>query len=291
MFMIKSDDQRQKTLKQIQGFEAQFERIKERFGQDKAESFSRSYRSLVAQFREQVRIYDELKEKGIEPVHPRHLSEVGPYLVKARIASGLTQADLAKKLDVSQPMIHKYENMEYQGVSIETLSKAAKALGVSLDLQIFRKHGSTVYSSVRQEAAILCFVQQINNKFLGKVKLMKLLYYMDYEWIQKKGVSITGDKYLALQYGPVPKHAQETLSRLKEKGFLRIEKVKAGDYDQERYLALKDPDLSVFTHEEIEHMNQIARRFEFWTATQMSDLSHEDWPWQSTRLGEEIRFS
>ena len=119
---------------------------------------------------------------------------------------------------------------------------------------------------------------------------MKLLYYADYEWIQKQGVSITGDTYMAKQYGPVPKHGEEALERLKKAGAIRIEKVKLGNYDQDRCTAVgsEEPDLSLFTSEEVAHLNSIARRFEFWTAKQMSDLTHEDWPWLSTPQNHEI---
>ena len=95
---------------------------------------------------------------------------------------------------------------------------------------------------------------------------------------------------MAKPFGPMPKHAIETLQCLEKRGAIRIEKVKVVDYDQERYLPLEDPDASVFSREELEHLEAIARRFEHWTAKQMTDLRHEDWPWKSTRLGEEISF-
>jgi len=95
---------------------------------------------------------------------------------------------------------------------------------------------------------------------------------------------------VAKPFGPMPKHAIETLQCLEKRGAIRIEKVKVVDYDQERYLPLEDPDASVFSREELEHLEAIARRFEHWTAKQMTDLRHEDWPWKSTRLGEEISF-
>lgn len=288
MFLIKSDDQRQKTLKRIEGVQAQIEKVRKSHGPEKAEAFTKVMQRHLADLKEQIRIYGELREKGLEPLRPRHPSEVGPYLVKARIVSGLTQSELAKKLGVSQPMVFKYENSEYQGVNLETLSRVAKILGVSLNLEAFRQPGSKGHDSKRQEAAILFFAREVNNTFLGKTKLTKLLYYTDYEWYQKEGISITGDVYVAKQYGPVPKHGEEALERLKKAGAIRIDKVKLGNYDQDRCTGLKEPDLSLFTSEEVAHLSSIARRFESWTAKQMSDLTHEDWPWLSAPLGHEI---
>ena len=288
MFMIKSDDQRQATARRIEGFEARIQRVREVHGAERADLFAKANRHHIAELREQIRLYDELKEKGLGPLHPKHPSEVGPYLVKARVVSGLSQTELAKKLGVSQPMVFKYENSEYQGVNLETLSRVAKMLEVSLNLETFHQPGSKGYDPKRQEATILFFTREVNNTFLGKTKLMKLLYYTDYEWIQKQGVSITRDSYVAKQYGPVPKRGEEALERLKKAGAIRIDKVKLGNYDQDRCTGLKEPDLSLFTTEEVAHLNNIAKRFESWTAKQMSDLTHEDQPWQSTRLGHEI---
>lgn len=288
MFLIKSEDQRQKTLKRIEGVQAQIEKIRKSHGPEKVEVFTKVMQRHLADLKEQIRGYEELKERGLEPLHPRHPSEVGPYLVKARIVSGLSQSELAKRLGVSQPMVFKYENSEYQGVNLETLSRAAKILGVSLNLETFRQAGSKGYAPKRQEAAILFFAREVNNTFLGKTKLMKLLYYTDYEWYQREGISITGDVYVAKQYGPVPKHGEGALEHLKKAGAIRVEKVKLGNYDQDRCTGLKEPDLSFFTSQEVAHLNNIARRFAFWTAKQMSDLTHEDWPWLSTPLGHEI---
>jgi len=288
MFLIKSDDQRQKTMKKLEGIQGQIEKVRKSHGPEKAAAFAKVMQRHLADLKEQIRSYDELKEKGLEPFRPHHLSEVGPYLVKARIVSGLTQTELAKKLGVSQPMAFKYENSEYQGVTLEILSRVAKAFGVSLNLETFQQQGSRTYDPKRQEAAILYFAQHISNTYLGRTKLMKLLYYTDYEWLQRRGISITGDAYVAMPYGPVPKHAQQVLDHLKKTGALRIEKVKLGNYDQDRCTGLKEPDMSLFTSEEVAHLNSVARRFESWTAKQMSDLTHEDWPWQSTELGHEI---
>ena len=290
MFLIKSDDQRQKTLKQIEGLKTQIERIRQKHGPERARHFAIAASRQMKEFEDQVNAYDRLKQEGPGAFRPQDVSEIGAYLIRARVASGMTQADLAKPLGVSQPMVHKYEIAEYQGASVHTLAAVAKALNVSLDIEAVSARRHVGYQPVRQEAVILYFLQQVNNRFLGRTKLMKLLYYTDYEWLEKTGASITGDAYVAKPFGPMPKHALATLQRLEKRGAIRVEKTKVVDYDQERYLPLEDPDAALFTREELEHLETIARRFEHWTAKQMTNLSHEDWPWKSTRLGEEISF-
>lgn len=290
MFMIKSEDQHKKTLKRMGGIETQIHKVQSERGMEESTAFIKVLRRHLEELKDQVRIYEELKKKGLEPLRPAHFSEVGPYLVRARIAADITQSDLARELKVSQPMVHKYEENEYQGIRLDVLSKVAKTLGVSLNLETFRQQGIYRYNAKRQEETILFFGQQINNTYLGRTKLNKLLYYTDYEWVLSRGASITGETYIAMQFGPAPKHIKETLERLEKAQAIRIERAEIGNYDQDRYVILREPDLSVFTSEEVAHLNSVARRFESWTAKQMSDLTHEDYPWQSTRLGEEIQL-
>jgi transcriptional regulator with XRE-family HTH domain len=290
MFLLKSDDQRQKTIKRIEGLKIQIERVRQKHGAERGRNFATITQRHIRELGEQVNAYDRLKQEGPGAFRPQDVSEIGTYLIRARVASGMTQAELAKRLDVSQPMVHKHEIAEYQGASIHTLAEVAKALNVSLDIEAFSAQRNVDYQPARQEAVILYFLQQVNNRFLGRTKLMKLLYYTDYEWLEKTGASITGDAYVAKPFGPMPKHALETLQRLEKRGAIRVEKTKVVDYDQERYLPLEDPDAYNLTREEHKNLEKISRRFEHWTAKQMTDLSHEDWPWKSTRLGEEISF-
>ena len=54
---------------------------------------------------------------------------IGENIKRVRKEKGLTQKELAKKLNVSEPMISQYESKET--LKLETLRKIAMALGVS----------------------------------------------------------------------------------------------------------------------------------------------------------------
>ena len=57
-----------------------------------------------------------------------------------------------------------------------------------------------------------------NNIYLGKVKLFKLLYYIDFNHFESYKASVTGDSYRNLDYGPVPMTAQQILSEHGRRG-------------------------------------------------------------------------
>ena len=73
-----------------------------------------------------------------------------------------------------------------------------------------------------------------NNVRLGKVKLFKLLYYVDFDHFQEFKSSVTGDWYRKLPYGPVPVNAQDLLYEMRSEERIAIEKQPVGDVCQGR---------------------------------------------------------
>ena len=59
------------------------------------------------------------------------LADIGPLLVRARRAAGITQAELGLRLGVAQPQVARWEAAAYANVTLERVSEVAQALGVS----------------------------------------------------------------------------------------------------------------------------------------------------------------
>lgn len=58
------------------------------------------------------------------------LSELPHQLIRARIARGLSQRDLADRLGLKEQQIQRYESQEYASASLRRLGQIAKALGL-----------------------------------------------------------------------------------------------------------------------------------------------------------------
>jgi len=69
--------------------------------------------------------------------------ELWLQLVEARQAAGLTQADVAKRLGVSQAQVARIEKRGYDAYTLTTLRKYVKALGDSFSLEVKVIHPST----------------------------------------------------------------------------------------------------------------------------------------------------
>ena len=140
--------------------------------------------------------------------------------------------------------------------------------------------------------AILFFAQKIQNGTLGKLKLMKLLYYLDFDFFEKHGTSVTGDQYLRFENGPVPRMAEKIIKEMSGKEIkITSRKIKEGMKDQQHIEAMSDFDINVFTKEEILMLENIASKWEKFSGSEMKAATHGEAPWISTKPNEVIDYN
>ncbi len=136
MHTIKNDDQKFKTLSRINDFETRISEIRKSEGPKSARIYQQAFASHIKDLARQVREYERLKQGQLPAGRFSDAINLGQYLIKARIVSGLTQAELAQKLAVSQPMVYKYELSKYTTCGFDVLAKAAAAMGISLSVKV-----------------------------------------------------------------------------------------------------------------------------------------------------------
>jgi DNA-binding XRE family transcriptional regulator len=86
--------------------------------------------SFHLQLSEEIEYYERLKRGDLGEVFNLH--GLGRMLIALRIARGLTQSDLAKRLDVHVSQISRDERNEYHGVSVERASRILDLLNAGL---------------------------------------------------------------------------------------------------------------------------------------------------------------
>jgi HTH-type transcriptional regulator/antitoxin HigA len=79
-----------------------------------------------------MREYDELKSGALTLPNVDRLDQVAPFVAKIRIARGVSQTELARRLGVSKQVISRYEETEYQTVSIGRLQEILDAIGIKM---------------------------------------------------------------------------------------------------------------------------------------------------------------
>jgi HTH-type transcriptional regulator / antitoxin HipB len=73
--------------------------------------------------------YDNLKQQRT-PIQIGSLDELAIGLIKARIAVGMTQKELATKIGVQEQQIQRYEENQYASASLARLTEIARALEI-----------------------------------------------------------------------------------------------------------------------------------------------------------------
>lgn len=126
--------------------------------------------------------------------------------------------------------------------------------------------------------SILFFVKFCNNSFLGKTKLNKLLYYLDFVSFRDRQTSVTGDVYISKTYGPVPEKIDEMLAELKKSEDIQIEPP-SDDKKGFSFRLRTDPDLTVFDEYELSLLKKICDEFENWKTEKIVNQTHLEAPW------------
>lgn len=139
---------------------------------------------------------------------------------------------------------------------------------------------------------ILFFANKIKNGTLGKLKIMKLLYFLDFDYFEKYGQPVSGDEYLRFDNGPIPRMAEKILKEMNGKDIkITKRKIGAGYNDQQHIEALKDFDVNLFSKEELLMMEETANKWEKFSGAEMKNASHGEAPWIATKPNNVIDYN
>lgn len=136
MGLIKNDRQLAITRNKLQGLKKVLEKLRTKYRGADLRLFSSGPVGMIEQLEGEIREYQWLKKASPGQVIKRHpvvrIEDVGPFLARLRIASGLTQEEVARRTGCKQPDIARLEDAEYQGHSARTLKAVADAMGVEI---------------------------------------------------------------------------------------------------------------------------------------------------------------
>jgi HTH-type transcriptional regulator/antitoxin HigA len=88
--------------------------------------------SEVENLSQQLREYETLKSGTVEVLKASSLQELPSILIRARIARGLSQRQLAEAVGLKEQQIQRYEAEEYASASLTRLADIAEALDLNI---------------------------------------------------------------------------------------------------------------------------------------------------------------
>ena len=135
--MIRNEQQKSVTRAQI----ATLNEALEAAMQEKNDMDPRLYEAMVAGIRSQIAdLEQELEDyeaaKTATALSMSSWQDISRVLIQGRIARGLTQKELAEKLNLKPQQIQKYEATEYEGASLKRVLEVFAALELDIEADV-----------------------------------------------------------------------------------------------------------------------------------------------------------
>ncbi|NER51703.1 MAG: ImmA/IrrE family metallo-endopeptidase [Symploca sp. SIO1A3] len=141
--MIKNERQYRITQAQLKKIEQAFTKLTESSSESEDvhpllwKAQQDALQSKLSELREEIDEYEILKSGQQIMLELESLEELPLAVIKARIAAGLSQKELAERLGLKEQQIQRYENTEYASASFSRLVEVSQALGLRVQENVF----------------------------------------------------------------------------------------------------------------------------------------------------------
>lgn len=238
-------------------------------------------------------------------------SKLGKTIKNLRKQTGISQQRLADLLGILRPTVSQIESGERK-IAADELIKLSEIFNVSIQYLLGSEKEPEVIlheeeGEKRMETQIRINVPQKNlRKFkevllyildkigskpnIGETVIYKLLYFIDFDFYEKYEEQLIGATYIKNKHGPTPVEFKKIVDRMIQDK--EVEKVKSiyFTFPQTKYLPLRKANLTELKAVEIELINDVLCRLSDLNAAQISDYSHNDVPWLTTKDGQRIEY-
>ena len=136
--MIRNDNEHARALERLEQERGRLATFEQQFSEEfSPEEVARLMEPLVSfyeQLGDEVRVYERLMRGDLGGL--KNLHGVGRLLVHLRVAAGLTQRELAEKLDVHPSQVSRDERNEYHGITLERASRIIDVIGLAVQTEV-----------------------------------------------------------------------------------------------------------------------------------------------------------
>lgn len=143
-----------------------------------------------------------------------------------------------------------------------------------------------------RELILLVASESANDSKMGAVKLNKALFHIDFAAFRDLGRPITGQPYRRLPEGPAPVELTRLRADLFREHAAHLEQRPSGMRNpMDVIVADREPDMSLFSEEELELIRRVLEGMRYKTGTTLSAESHELIGWQTPGADDEIPYA
>lgn len=231
---------------------------------------------------------NQLRRAAADQYRKDHGLLTSVEIIGFRKLLGMSQTAFANYLKVGEASIKRWETYYVQDVvqdeHIRLKCDDAYAEFNALEVH-WKSHPPDIYSGNKGFSwelfkQAVCYLINFTKSPLF---LNKALFYMDFKHFQEFGTSITGTRYVHLEYGPCPDQYQNLIQILINENIL-------GPAGHHRLKSTKPADLSVFDQSELEILEFVAKTAKKDGGKQLLALSHLEHAYLETEPLEIISY-
>jgi uncharacterized phage-associated protein/transcriptional regulator with XRE-family HTH domain len=136
-------------------------------------------------------------------------------------------------------------------------------------------NGYAPQSLERLRALLLFYISSFHGVY--NTKMNKLLFYTDFYHYRQYGQAISGLRYHAIQFGPVPARWDKVYALVDdvEQELIAFDSSRMGT----KLVSSQKPDLTCLTSQEVETLQKVAQRFKNSSSKEISATSHDEEAW------------
>ena len=215
-----------------------------------------------------------LRRASADKYRRNHQLLTSEEIIQFRTMLGMSQAAFANYLKVGEASIKRWETYYVQELvqndHIRLKCDEAYAEWNALEVR-WKSHSADIFSGNRNFSWELFkqVVRYLINFAKSPLFLLKALFYADFKHFKTHGNSITGTRYVHLEYGPAPDQYQNLIYFMVAKGQL----ISAGHHSLK---SVEKADLSVFADSEKETLEFIANLIKEDGGEKLLQLSHKE---------------
>lgn len=186
-----------------------------------------------------------------------------------------------KRLEVREKIITKLDSYGKEYLTRQALIGEYASFEEPTDY-----NGFVILDIDKLEAAISYIAERVNNLF--KVKLMKMLWYVDVLSYKNSGHAMTGLVYRHNSMGALP---------IGHYSLMNLERLNAHEEESYNYDSMlhiyptRGMDYSVLTTDDIKTLDKVINKFKNYKAREIVDYMHGEKAYSETRSGDIIPFS
>ena len=226
---------------------------------------------------------------------------LGKFIRGLSAKNKLTQEDVALRLGLSRPTYIEIEN-GMRDLTVKEADQLAGIFGISredlldecdnaIPVKLEEAKGekakqTTLRISVpaknvtKFKEVLLYVLSKVGSKpNVGETVLYKLLYFIDFDFYEKYEEQLIGATYIKNHYGPTPVEFKAVIEDMIKKEEVDKIKSKYFNHEQRKYLPIRDPDLTKFSAQELQHIDEVLGRLSDKNANKLTEYSHDDVPW------------